>query len=205
MPGKIPRQFVALETFSDNPSPTREGNEIIVPPPATELIAPETNAAANAAPSFKTSSECMRRGVYATRLDNSLWFDTPAPTHRLNPYSFVPKRPITQEAFSADFPVGAQIIAMSISIEFIQARQILDSRGNPTVEVDVMLEDGTLGRAAVPSGASTGEHEAVELRDGDKKKLRSARASSRPSKTSTPRSPPNSSAWIRAIRKPSTS
>ncbi len=59
---------------------------------------------------------------------------------------------------------------MSISIEFIQARQILDSRGNPTVEVDVILEDGTLGRAAVPSGASTGEHEACELRDDDKKK-----------------------------------
>src|SRR5437588_2402679 len=58
---------------------------------------------------------------------------------------------------------------MSISIEFIQGRQILDSRGNPTVEVDVILEDGTLGRAAVPSGASTGEHEACELRDGDKK------------------------------------
>ncbi len=50
----------------------------------------------------------------------------------------------------------------------IQAREILDSRGNPTVEVDVVLEDGSLGRAAVPSGASTGAHEAVELRDGDK-------------------------------------
>ena len=59
---------------------------------------------------------------------------------------------------------------MSFSIEFIQARQILDSRGNPTVEVDVILEDGTMGRAAVPSGASTGEHEACELRDDDKKK-----------------------------------
>src|SRR5687767_14988874 len=59
---------------------------------------------------------------------------------------------------------------MTLNIEFIQARQILDSRGNPTVEVDVLLEDGTLGRAAVPSGASTGEHEAVELRDDDKKK-----------------------------------
>ncbi|MGE5610118.1 MAG: phosphopyruvate hydratase [Bacillota bacterium] len=59
---------------------------------------------------------------------------------------------------------------MSINIEFIQARQILDSRGNPTVEVDVVLENGILGRAAVPSGASTGEHEAVELRDDDKKK-----------------------------------
>ena len=50
----------------------------------------------------------------------------------------------------------------------IAARQILDSRGNPTVEVDVTLEDGSMGRAAVPSGASTGAHEAVELRDGDK-------------------------------------
>ena len=56
---------------------------------------------------------------------------------------------------------------MSI-IEFIDAREILDSRGNPTIEVDVVLEDGSLGRAAVPSGASTGEHEAVELRDDDK-------------------------------------
>src|SRR3984893_3479292 len=48
------------------------------------------------------------------------------------------------------------------------AREILDSRGNPTVEADVYLSDGSMGRAAVPSGASTGEHEAVELRDGDK-------------------------------------
>src|SRR5690349_21882135 len=52
----------------------------------------------------------------------------------------------------------------------IIGREILDSRGNPTVEVDVMLEDGTLGRAAVPSGASTGAHETIELRDGDKKR-----------------------------------
>jgi enolase len=55
-------------------------------------------------------------------------------------------------------------------IESIYARQILDSRGNPTVEVDVFTESGAFGRAAVPSGASTGTHEAVELRDGDKKK-----------------------------------
>ncbi len=54
-------------------------------------------------------------------------------------------------------------------IESIHARQILDSRGNPTIEVDVMTEGGAFGRAAVPSGASTGSHEAVELRDGDKK------------------------------------
>ena len=52
----------------------------------------------------------------------------------------------------------------------ITGREILDSRGNPTIEVDVRLEDGSLGRAAVPSGASTGAHEAVELRDGDKKR-----------------------------------
>src|SRR5215204_777753 len=52
----------------------------------------------------------------------------------------------------------------------VVGREILDSRGNPTVEVDVYLEDGTRGRAAVPSGASTGAHEAVELRDGDKKR-----------------------------------
>src|SRR5690606_24417174 len=50
----------------------------------------------------------------------------------------------------------------------IAAREILDSRGNPTVEVDVLLDSGAMGRAAVPSGASTGAHEAVELRDGDK-------------------------------------
>ncbi|ERP39292.1 phosphopyruvate hydratase [Chitinivibrio alkaliphilus] len=53
-------------------------------------------------------------------------------------------------------------------IESVQAREILDSRGNPTIEVDVFLESGVMGRAAVPSGASTGEHEALELRDGDK-------------------------------------
>ncbi len=58
---------------------------------------------------------------------------------------------------------------MSIIVD-VQGREILDSRGNPTVEVDVVLESGIIGRAAVPSGASTGEHEAVELRDGDKER-----------------------------------
>ena len=57
---------------------------------------------------------------------------------------------------------------MNTAIEVVDAREILDSRGNPTVEVDVVLADGSVGRAAVPSGASTGAHEAVELRDGDK-------------------------------------
>ena len=60
---------------------------------------------------------------------------------------------------------------MSSTIVDIHARQILDSRGNPTVEVDVTLADGSFGRAAVPSGASTGVHEAWELRDGDKTKF----------------------------------
>ena len=60
---------------------------------------------------------------------------------------------------------------MYTKIESIKGRQILDSRGNPTVEVDVQLVDGSLGRAAVPSGASTGIHEALEMRDGDKKKF----------------------------------
>jgi enolase len=57
------------------------------------------------------------------------------------------------------------------AIADIVARQILDSRGNPTVEVDVFLDTGAMGRAAVPSGASTGAHEAVELRDGDKSRF----------------------------------
>src|SRR2546428_9825804 len=57
---------------------------------------------------------------------------------------------------------------MSNKIQRVRGRQILDSRGNPTVEADVVLEGGTLGRAAVPSGASTGEHEALELRDADR-------------------------------------
>src|SRR5947208_13709617 len=59
---------------------------------------------------------------------------------------------------------------MQTSIVEIIGREILDSRGNPAIEVDVRLEGGALGRAAVPSGASTGEHEAWELRDGDKKR-----------------------------------
>src|SRR5260370_2173850 len=63
-------------------------------------------------------------------------------------------------AFSKEAPMTA--------IVDIIGREILDSRGNPTVEVDVVLEDGSVGRAAVPSGASTRAHEAAELRDGDK-------------------------------------
>jgi|AFSR01.1.fsa_nt_gi enolase len=59
---------------------------------------------------------------------------------------------------------------MALTIERIHAREILDSRGNPTVEAEVVLSNGVMGRAAVPSGASTGEHEALELRDGDKRR-----------------------------------
>src|SRR5207302_1150495 len=70
------------------------------------------------------------------------------------------------------FPISnwAEEAMAATSIQKVHAREILDSRGNPTVEVDVRLESGALGRAAVPSGASTGEHEAWELRDGDKKR-----------------------------------
>src|SRR3954454_18989805 len=57
------------------------------------------------------------------------------------------------------------------SIEHIYAREVLDSRGNPTVEVEVLLEDGSVGTAIVPSGASTGAHEALELRDKDKSRF----------------------------------
>src|SRR6476659_4329009 len=72
---------------------------------------------------------------------------------------------------TAEPPEGAPNVryhrpAMSL-IEDVTAREILDSRGNPTIEVDVALDDGALGRAAVPSGASTGEHEALELRDAE--------------------------------------
>ena len=58
-----------------------------------------------------------------------------------------------------------------MKIEKVHAREIIDSRGNPTVEVEVTLENGVMGRASVPSGASTGENEALELRDGDKKRF----------------------------------
>ena len=67
----------------------------------------------------------------------------------------------------------ARALSKELMIEYssiveIRGREVIDSRGNPTVEVDVTLEGGATGRAAVPSGASTGEHEACELRDGDK-------------------------------------
>src|SRR3546814_20136121 len=81
-------------------------------------------------------------------------------TDPLFPYTTL-FRSLPLKAFQKGFP------AMS-GITDIVAREILDSRGNPTVEVDVHLESGAMGRAAVPSGASTGAHEAVELRDGDK-------------------------------------
>ena len=71
--------------------------------------------------------------------------------------------------FWSKFAVGNKLTDLGImKIEKIVSREILDSRGNPTVEVDVLLESGIMGRASVPSGASTGENEALELRDGDK-------------------------------------
>ncbi len=87
----------------------------------------------------------------------------------------------------------------------IYAREILDSRGNPTVEVDVMLDDGSFGRAAVPSGASTGAFEAVELRDGDDGALSAARAcSGRGRERQRRHRARSSSAWTRPTSAPST-
>ena len=73
----------------------------------------------------------------------------------------------TAYVHAASRPPASEGMCPVAAIELIGAREILDSRGNPTVEVEVALDDGSLARAAVPSGASTGEHEAVELRDGD--------------------------------------
>ena len=86
----------------------------------------------------------------------------------------------------------------------IIGREILDSRGNPTVEVDVVLEDGSMGRAAVPSGASTGAHEAVELRDGDKSRYLGKGVHEGGRRPSTARSSTRSAAWRSNSRSRST-
>ena len=97
----------------------------------------------------------------ATRIE---WFPSmPTPAARARGARIVCVAP----AASRDLGPQAKGMRSVAAIELIGAREILDSRGNPTVEVEVALEDGSLARAAVPSGASTGEHEAVELRDGD--------------------------------------
>ena len=80
-----------------------------------------------------------------------------------------PHRSVRRSSVTQDGPRPQETIMTAITN--ISAREILDSRGNPTVEVDVLLEDGSFGRAAVPSGASTGAHEAMELRDGDKSRF----------------------------------
>lgn len=74
------------------------------------------------------------------------------------------------------------------AIKDIRAREILDSRGNPTIEADVILADGTVGRAAAPSGASTGSREALELRDGDKSRYMGKGVKKKPFLTSTVKS-----------------
>src|SRR5512139_622493 len=75
-----------------------------------------------------------------------------------------------RQLLQQDGPVARGVFLMS-TIEQVRAREILDSRGNPTIEVDVTLLNGSFGRAAVPSGASTGEREALELRDGDMRRF----------------------------------
>src|SRR3989449_9486992 len=81
------------------------------------------------------------------------------------PRSSLSRRALTPRAATA------RVRAIMSTIISVRAREILDSRGNPTIEADVTLSSGAAGRAAVPSGASTGEHEAVELRDGDQKRF----------------------------------
>ena len=92
---------------------------------------------------------------------------------------------------------------MSAIVDIV-GREILDSRGNPTVECDVLLESGTMGRAAVPSGASTGSREAIELRDGDAARYGGKGVLQARSSTSTPRSARRCSASTRASRPSST-
>ena len=84
---------------------------------------------------------------------------------------------------------------MSLITE-IMGREIIDSRGNPTVEVDVFLESGFMGRAAVPSGASTGTHEALELRDKDPKRYLGKGVQKAVQNISSGSSRPNSSGWM---------
>ena len=101
--------------------------------------------------------------------------------------------------------IGASTIrGGDVKIQAVHGREILDSRGNPTVEVDVTLDGGAFGRAAVPSGASTGEREALELRDGDKTRYLRQGRDARRSRTSTARSPRRSPA-ARSISARSTS
>src|SRR5204863_7531309 len=88
------------------------------------------------------------------------------PPTPISPRRLYPKPVAFRERFGdSDFEVR-----MSFSIEAIHGREILDSRGNPTLEVEVLLSGGSAGRAGVPSGASTGTREALELRDGDPKR-----------------------------------
>src|SRR4030095_10378570 len=82
-----------------------------------------------------------------------------------------PGRPQGQTNLPVQYLVRSELrrpTEMSTKIAKVRARQVMDSRGNPTVEADVILEGGAFGRGAVPSGASTGSREAIELRDGDK-------------------------------------
>lgn len=90
------------------------------------------------------------------------------------------------------------------AIAGVTAREILDSRGNPTVEVEVTLADGTMGRASVPSGASTGAHEAVELRDGDRRRFQGKGVLKAVQAVPAPRSPTRSAAWKSPTRLVST-
>src|SRR6188768_910841 len=128
----------------------------------------------------KTTPGAPRSAPPSTRATRTSCLPSSAPNHRLwsrecstRPASSARLTPRQRRAYVPNprlvFSTAATTFSrMNTSITAITAREIIDSRGNPTVECDVKLASGHFGRAAVPSGASTGEHEAIELRDGDK-------------------------------------
>src|SRR6188768_1291051 len=128
----------------------------------------------------KTTPGAPRSAPPSTRATRTSCLPSSAPNHRLwsrecstRPASSARLTPRQRRAYVPNprlvFSTAATNFSrMNTSITAITAREIIDSRGNPTVEVDVRLASGHFGRAAVPSGASTGEHEAIELRDADK-------------------------------------
>src|SRR5690348_8495987 len=162
-----------LESFS-RPSRNRSARPVSVLPVLSGVgttISCSLTGAVTAAPSITVSVPSGKSVVFWSAIASPP-LATPTVAASLRSGSPAPKvarpnaRPIAARVSPYCYAC-ARRKAMTAIVD-VHARQILDSRGNPTVEVDVTLEDGSMGRAAVPSGASTGVHEAVELRDGDK-------------------------------------
>src|SRR6185503_7777948 len=150
---------------------TRPVSELVLLSVLDTTISCSPSGAVSAAPSITVSVPSGRSAVFWSAIASPP-LATPTVAASLRSGGPAPKvarpnaRPIRRRVLPYCYAC-ARRKAMTAIVD-VHARQILDSRGNPTVEVDVTLEDGSMGRAAVPSGASTGAHEAVELRDGDK-------------------------------------